>query len=80
VPIYTPQNTDRFYRIFDANGLEWKYITEVNTDTGEIEQLVKNSEGEFYEGSVGEMARQRRFIPMPISMVPIGSKVIESDA
>jgi hypothetical protein len=66
MPKYTPQNTDQYYRIYDANGLEWKDITEVDTDTGEIEQFDRNAK------PLG--AKIRRIIPTPISMIPIGPR------
>lgn len=80
MPIYTPQNTDKFYRVFDANGLEWKDVTEANTDTGEIEQFQRNEQGVFFQTMDGDAARIRRIIPTPISMVPIGEKEIDADA
>lgn len=80
MPIYTPQNTNKYYRVFDANGLEWKNVTMVNTDTGEIEQFIRDAEGLLCRGLDGNAAMERRTIPLPIQMVPIGDRWIEDDA
>lgn len=34
-------------RIYDANGLEWKHLRWVNTETGEAERIVKTLDGGY---------------------------------
>lgn len=55
--IYTTDNTFRLgnpvKRVVDANGFEYDYCTRVDTETGEIEQLVKDSSNEFIQDGNG---------------------------
>lgn len=57
-------------RVYDANGLEWEYLTQVDTETGEVVQLVRNEHGDYIiEGD--DVVRKTFRIPTPILIVPI---------
>jgi len=74
MPIYTAQNSDQCYRVFDANGLEWKDVVMVNTDTGDIEFFERGPRGEVLISKEGEIARNQCRIATPVSMVPTGER------
>jgi hypothetical protein len=72
MPVFTPDNTDQYYRVFDANGLEWHHVTLVDTDKGEIEQFARDERN----GTIRvDLSKVRTSIAAPISLVPIGKKL-----
>lgn len=66
-PILTPQNTDFYFRVFDANGNEHEGVTEVNIETGEIEQFKRDDCGMLIV-ECGDIARIRTTIPTPVRL------------
>lgn len=62
-------------RVFDANGLEWKRLVSIDTETGEVEQLAHNENGELEFDESGQVIRKRFKIPTPVQIVKIGNKL-----
>ena len=63
---YTTENTSRIgkpVRVFDANGNELKYCTAADTDTGEVERLQVDANGEFVVAADGNIARYNTIVP-----------------
>jgi hypothetical protein len=71
MPRYTVENTtkaEKPYKVFDADGKELKYVVACDTDTGEVEQLIWNSERQqFDKNEAGDgIARLTTFYPKPL--------------
>jgi hypothetical protein len=59
-------------KVFDANGLEWKYMRWVNTETGEGEQVVVNAQGERQLNETrNAVLTQMVKMAAPVTLVPI---------
>jgi hypothetical protein len=65
-------------KIFDANGMEWKDITWANTETGAMEQQVRNADGTWmmHQGARGTLEPVKKAIKAaaPLLFVPIESR------
>lgn len=67
---YTIENTSEIRkpcRVFDADGVELKYVVMCDTETGEVEQLVYNENDRHFEKAIGNtIARSVKFYPKPL--------------
>lgn len=62
-------------RVIDANGLEWKHMRWVNTQTGEGEQIVVNENGEKQlNPEMTDVLTQKVSLASPVIVVPIHPK------
>lgn len=60
-------------QVFGANGLEWKHMRWVNTETGEGEQAVVDTNGQKQlNASRTELLTQMVTLPAPAVFVPSG--------
>jgi hypothetical protein len=58
-------------KVYDANGLEWKQLRWVDTETGEAEQYILDANGaKQLDASMKEVLTQIVTIPKPILWVP----------
>lgn len=59
-------------RVYDANGLEWKHLRWVDTETGEAEQCVLDNEGrKVVNQERTGLATTIVRMPVPVLIVPI---------
>lgn len=59
-------------QVFDANGLEWKYMRWVNTETGEGEQCVMEADGRKRVNATWDgVATQQVKLAAPVLLMPI---------
>lgn len=59
-------------QVFDANGLEWRYMLWVDTETGEGEQCITDDDGKFQLNVYKtEVLKRRVVLPSPVLLVPI---------
>ncbi len=54
------------YRIFDANGVELKYLTMADTETGAIMRLVRDDNGKFKADEYGNLVIETTTVPAPL--------------
>ncbi len=58
-------------RVFDANGLEWKRLRWVDTETGNAEQIVVDSNGSMQlNADRTAVLTQEVTLPLPVLFVP----------
>ena len=53
-------------RVYDANGVERKYLTRCVVETGECTQLIRDSKGFVLDASHTEIARHDVVYPAPL--------------
>jgi len=59
-------------KVYDANGLEWKYLRWVDTETGEAEQCVVDENGQKQlDETMRAIKVQIVKLPTPILWVPL---------
>lgn len=58
-------------RLFDANGLEWKGILWCDTETGEIEQFLRDEQGKIELDSNGDALIEVSIVARPLIVVPV---------
>ena len=59
-------------RVYDANGLEWKHLRSVDTETGEAEQCVLDGDGrKVVNMQRGEIQTKMVKLATPVLIVPI---------
>lgn len=69
--VVTPRNAlltvgFQIRRVFDGNGLEWENLAQVDTETGESVQYLKNEAGRYYLSEAGLVATRTVILPLPI--------------
>ena|SRR3990167_2206178 len=65
LPHIVTRYTHHECRVYDANGLEWRRLRWVNTETGQAEQMNVDAEGQRMLGS------QIVSLALPVLIVPI---------
>jgi hypothetical protein len=57
--------------VFDANGLQWKSLRWVNTETGEADQCVLDANGQKQlDASMKSLLTQKVTLALPVLIVP----------
>ena len=69
--IYTVDNTSKIGRpckVFDANGVELRWVLRCDTETGEVEQHATDPETGKIQIDIakGEIVQQTKFYPAPL--------------
>jgi hypothetical protein len=59
-------------QVFDANGIELKYLLRCVVETGEVTQLVRDGVGFVLDREGMEIARQQAWYPAPLRIVHQG--------
>lgn len=75
MPIYTVENVIGYgkrARVFDADGIEYFYVVECNTESGEVIQLARTKDDKdfvFEPGGCTDLLRIRKTHPAPLSVI-----------
>jgi len=57
------------HRVFDANGLEWRYVVECDTETGRVVCLKRD--GDSFVAEDGEVVREAHHTAAPLTLIPM---------
>lgn len=55
-------------RVYDANGLEWKDVLKLDTETGEIIRAKRDPSGLLAIDDDGELVREWLYAPAPLML------------
>ena len=61
-------------RVFDANGLEWLYVVEFDTETGEVTYVATDANGNLIATDDGHLLRRTVKTAAPLTFIPFSNK------